>query len=128
MKEDLIGKGWSFPSKFNEADGVEMVSDEEEIEQSLRILFSTEPGERLFHPDFGCDLRRFQFAPNNRVTVLHIQKMVETTVRKYEPRITVNSVYIDAADIMDGRFVIHLDYTVNATMSSRNMIYPYYFD
>lgn len=129
MAEDFVGKGWSFPPLFNMYDmGVEMVSGREEIEQSLKILFSTNRGERLFHPDFGCDLRRFQFAPNNRVTLLHIQEMVETAVRKFEPRITLVNVDVNMDGIIDGKLVLTLNYTINATNSRYNMVYPYYFE
>ena len=129
MAEDFVGKGWSFPPLFNMYDmGVEMVSGREEIEQSLKILFSTNRGERLFHPDFGCDLRRFQFAPNNRVTLLHIQEMVETAVRKFEPRITLINVDVNMGGIIDGKLVLTLNYTINATNSRYNMVYPYYFE
>ncbi|MBO7606691.1 MAG: GPW/gp25 family protein [Paludibacteraceae bacterium] len=129
MAEDFVGKGWSFPPLFNMYDmGVEMVSGREEIEQSLKILFSTNRGERLFHPDFGCDLRRFQFAPNNRVTLLHIQEMVETAVRKFEPRITLINVDVNMDGIIDGKLVLTLNYTINATNSRYNMVYPYYFE
>ncbi|MBR4712262.1 MAG: GPW/gp25 family protein [Paludibacteraceae bacterium] len=127
MAEDFIGKGWGFPPHFNKYEGVEMVSGREEIEQSLKILFSTSVRERLFHPDFGCDLRRFQYASNNRMTLLHIQKMVETTVRQYEPRIILNSVDVNIEEIMDGKFVLILNYTIRTTNTRYNMVYPYYF-
>ncbi|MBR4839992.1 MAG: GPW/gp25 family protein [Paludibacteraceae bacterium] len=129
MAEDFIGKGWSFPPHFNKYDrSVDMVSGQEEIEQSLKILFSTNVRERLFHPDFGCDLRKFQFAPNNRVTLLHIQQLVENTVRQYEPRIILNSVDINIDEIMDGKLLINLSYTIRTTNTQYNMVYPYYFE
>lgn len=129
MTGDFIGKGWSFPPCFNIYDrGVEMVSEREEIEQSLKILFSTNVRERLFHPDFGCDLRRFQFSSNNRMTLLHIQRMVKTSIRQYEPRIILDSVDINLEGIMDGRFVIDLKYTIRTTNTQYNMVYPYYFE
>ncbi|MBP5455185.1 MAG: GPW/gp25 family protein [Paludibacteraceae bacterium] len=129
MAEDFIGKGWSFPPHFNKYDkSVDMVSGQEEIEQSLKILFSTNVRERLFHPDFGCDLRKFQFAPNNRVTLLHIQQLVETTVRQYEPRIILNNVDINIDEIMDGKLLINLGYTIRKTNTQYNMVYPYYFE
>ncbi|MBO7507784.1 MAG: GPW/gp25 family protein [Paludibacteraceae bacterium] len=129
MAADFIGKGWCFPPHFSKCEkSVEMVSEREEIEQSLKILFSTNKGERLFHPGFGCDLRRFQFAPNNRVTLLQIQEMVESTVREYEPRIILNKVDIDMEEIMDGKLIIDMSYTIRETNTQYNMVYPYYFE
>lgn len=129
MEENFIGKGWCFPPYFNRYDkSVETVTGKEEIEQSLKILFSTNVQERLFHPDFGCDLRRFQFSPNNRVTLLQIQQLVENTIRQYEPRIILNNVDINIDEIMDGKLVIYLSYTIRTTNSQYNMVYPYYFE
>ena len=39
----FLGRGWSFPLELTE-DGVRMSSYEMDIEESLRILFSTSPG------------------------------------------------------------------------------------
>lgn len=124
---DYIGTGWSFPPHFNKYTGnVDMVSGQEEIEGSLRILFSTNLKERLFHPDFGCDLRRFNFSSNNNATILRIQSLVSTTIKEYEPRIILNSVNVNVDELLDGKFVIHLEYTIKNTNSKYNMVYPYY--
>ena len=40
-----------------------MVTDEQDIEQSLRILFGTAIGERLFAPGYGLDMREVVFEP-----------------------------------------------------------------
>ena len=124
---DYIGTGWSFPPHFNKYTGnVDMVSGQEEIEGSLRILFSTNLKERLFHPDFGCDLRRFNFSSNNNATILRIQSLVSTTIKEYEPRIVLNGVNVNVDELLDGKFVILLEYTIKNTNSRYNMVYPYY--
>lgn len=126
---DFIGKGWAFPPQFNRFDGnVEMVSDKTEIEQSLIILFSTKCKERLFHPDFGCDLREYQFAPVSSTTILQIQDMIKTSISQYESRITLNELIVNADNIMEGKLLIELTYTIKSTNSQYNMVYPYYFE
>ncbi|MBR2261312.1 MAG: GPW/gp25 family protein [Paludibacteraceae bacterium] len=126
---DFIGIGWSFPPHFNKYTGnVDMVSGEDEIEGSLKILFSTNIKERLFHPDFGCDLRSFNFANNNNATLLRIKNLISSTVKEYEPRIILNEVDVNLDEILEGKFIIHLDYTIKNTNSKYNMVYPYYFE
>lgn len=49
----FLGSGWSFPLELTE-EGVRMSSYEQDIEESLRILFSTSPGERVNRYDYGC--------------------------------------------------------------------------
>lgn len=56
----FLGKGWSFPPTLTE-DGVDMVAYEQDIEQSLYVLLSTSPGERVNRYDYGCPLRKYTF-------------------------------------------------------------------
>lgn len=55
----FLGTGWSFPPEFA-AGGAEvaMVSEVEDVHQSLAILFATRPGERAMQESFGCIRRR----------------------------------------------------------------------
>lgn len=126
---DYIGVGWSFPPRFNKVmRGVEMVSGQQEIEESLAVLFSTQLNERLFHGDYGCSMIDYQFAVCNSVTVMRIENMISYAVKKFEPRITLDNVGVDVDEIMNGKLTISLDYTINATNSKYNMIYPYFFE
>ena len=66
MPKSFLGTGWSFPPKFNEHHlQVEMVSDDEDIRESLYILMSTRPGERITNLDYGCELHNLVFDPIN---------------------------------------------------------------
>ncbi|MEK7395615.1 MAG: GPW/gp25 family protein [Candidatus Poribacteria bacterium] len=38
------------------------------VEQLIKQVLFTNPGERINRPDFGCGLRRMVFAPNSDVT------------------------------------------------------------
>ena len=43
--------------------GVKMIAGEEDIRSSLEILLSTQVGERVMQPTYGCDLRKLLFEP-----------------------------------------------------------------
>ena len=61
-KKSFLGTGWSFPPQFNKNTGnVSMVSDEEDIKQSLNIYFNTMIGERIMRPKYGCVIHDKQF-------------------------------------------------------------------
>ncbi|MCF0184905.1 MAG: GPW/gp25 family protein [Bacteroidaceae bacterium] len=127
--EDHIGKGWSFPPHFNKSAGsVEMVTDETEIEQSLTILFSTQLNERLFRPNYGCNLDRYMFKGFDGVMALHIEETIKEAITEYEPRITLDKVEVDVNDHLEGKMNISLFYTIDATGKKYNMVYPYYFE
>ena len=62
----FLGTGWEFPPAFvpvEEKSTVAMVSGRIDIEQSLGILLSTLPGERIMQPRYGCDLTPILFEP-----------------------------------------------------------------
>ena len=70
-KINFLGTGWSFPPSFNnEIASIELVSDEEDINQSLNILLSTSLGERVMQPRYGCNLEDYLFEPLS-ITILH---------------------------------------------------------
>lgn len=125
-----IGRGWSFPPRFNKEDSqVEMTStDQEEVEQALRVLFSTRDNERLFHPDYGCSVEKYKFQTLNSIQLGRIRKSLEEAIDDYEPRITVESLSVDDSRINEGILMISLDYTINESGSTHNMVYPFNFE
>ena len=126
--EDIIGTGWSFPPHFLKGGAVEMTSGTAEIEGSLSIIFSTRLGDRLFRPDFGCDLEAFQFSSMDTMSVNRIRRIIEQTVVKYEPRINLLDVDIEGSDLQEGKLRIVLKYSLKDKYSKDNVVYPFYYE
>ena len=129
-KNSFIGIGWSFPPTFNKATGtVEMVSDEEDIRQSLHILLSTSLGERVMQPDYGCNLNDYIFEGLNSTTIGYIKERVANSILYYEPRIIVERIDVTNAgsvDNLEGKFLIELTYSIPGTNSRFNYVYDFY--
>ena len=65
-QKSFLGTGWAFPVQFvrSEADcGAVMASEVPDIEESLTILLSTRPGERVMRPAYGCGFEDLMFEP-----------------------------------------------------------------
>jgi phage baseplate assembly protein W len=123
----FLGTGWSFPPTFDKnTASVAMTSDEQDIQCSLQILLSTRQGERVLLPDYGCDLEPLVFEPMSTTFNTYIKNLVETAVQTYEPRITLNSVNLATDQEVQGIILIEVDYTVKATNSRFNLVFPYY--
>ena len=124
----IVGCGWRFPPAFDRGIlGAAMTATaQDEIDQSLSVLFATRPGERIMRPDYGCDLRRFLFRTIDSSTAAEIKDAIATAVLDWEPRITVNSIAVDGRDYLDGRLLVSVDYTINATNSRTNRVFPLY--
>lgn len=125
--QSFLGRGWSFPPEFNnESRAVKMLEDEEDIQSSLHILLSTRPGERIMVPGYGCNLDELLFSPLNLTIKTYVVDLIRTAILYYEPRIDVNKIEIDPTDEFNGVLLIHIEYTIRATNSRMNMVYPFY--
>jgi uncharacterized protein len=130
VKNSFLGRGWAFPPTFNIATGsVEMVSDEDDIRQSLHILLSTSLGERVMQPDYGCNLNDYVFEGLSSTTIGYIKERVANAILYYEPRIVVERIDVTSAgslNNLEGRFLIDLTYSIPGTNSRFNYVYDFY--
>jgi len=125
--KSFLGRGWGFPPEFNRATkAVNMLEDEADIKSSLEILLSTRLGERVMVPDYGCNLDELLFKPLTLTLKTFVIDLIRTAILYYEPRIDLNKIDIDPTDELEGVLLINLDYTVRATNSRKNMVYPFY--
>ena len=126
----FLGTGWAFPPEFNRESGtVEMVSDEEDIKQSLNILLSTSLGERVMQPKYGCNLSDYLFEGLSSSTIAYIKERVANSILYYEPRIVVEKIDVtsdDSTDLLEGKFTITVDYSIPGTNSRFNYVYDFY--
>ncbi|HEX7946824.1 MAG TPA: GPW/gp25 family protein [Phenylobacterium sp.] len=123
----FLGTGWAFPPAFDRRSrGAALVSAEEDIRQSLRILFGTTPGERVMQPTYGCDLRFMVFEELTDSTLTDIRDMIERAIRFFEVRITLEYVHIDESEWLEGVLRIGLDYTIRSTNTRSNLVFPLY--
>lgn len=127
MEKTFLGTGWAFPVRFDRHSLMPaMVSDEEDIRQSLFILLSTIPGERLMDPQFGCDLHSQVFAEIDSASLTEITGLISAAVLNHEPRVSLESVKFDTQYVNEGRLLIDLTYIVRTINVRSNMVYPFY--
>jgi len=123
----VLGRGWSFPPKFDLANGeVTMTSDEEDIYASLKILFGTSLGERFLKPKYGLDMREALFEPMSTTFISILKDRIKHNILIYEPRIKILTLELDTSNQFEGRVSIILDYQILATNSRYNLVYPFY--
>jgi len=53
------------------------------VDQLIRQVLLTAPGERAHRPDFGCGLPRMVFAPNNEASAQLLQVMVVQSLDRW---------------------------------------------
>ena len=96
MAISSASKGISFPPRLGEDGRVAWSEGAENIRESIRVILSTEAGERLMLPNFGGGLRRFLFEPNTASTRRLIEERVTEALTLWEPRIRLEGVTAEA--------------------------------
>jgi phage baseplate assembly protein W len=81
---------------------VALVSGDDAIRQSIILLLTTMPGERVMRPDYGCPLHRLLFAPNDATTAGLAIHYVRQSLVRFEPRIDIVSLDAQAAGASAG--------------------------
>jgi len=87
-------------------------SDAKAVRSDLMHLILTRKGERLYNPEFGTDLLRFIFEPNDNLTYSNIKLDIQTVVKKYLPNLEVNDVIVEIDEGNEYRALVRIDYTI----------------
>ena len=101
--------------------GIEMVEEENSVRQSILLLMSTRPGERVMRPDYGCDLQQLAFSPNDDTTAGLAVHYVRQALARWEPRIDVLDIDASPSAQEPGRLDLVLEYRVRATQREERL-------
>ena len=121
-----LGRGWSFPVSRAPADSV-TVEGAEKVQQAIRLVLETEPGERIMRPTFGCGLRRYLMQPNTVATRTLMQNDIQRALSTWEPRIQLQAVTVSAGE--DPALVlIQIAYVHVRDGRPGSLVYPFYLE
>jgi uncharacterized protein len=124
----FLGAGWAFPIK-PQADGrLAFASGEEKIRQSIWLVLSTAPGERVMRPEFGCGVHDLVFEANTPLLHGLLKTRVRAALTRWEPRIDVLDVEIEAPPERRNYLGIRITYRVRANNAFFNLVYPFFLN
>jgi phage baseplate assembly protein W len=126
MGGEFLGSGWAFPVQVADDGTIASTSGEDAVRQAIWLLLATAQGERVMRPTFGAGLADLVFAPNTPTTHGLVASSVRAALVEEEPRIDVLDVVVSADPAQPTRLLIEVDYTVRATNSRFNLVYPFY--
>lgn len=127
INQEFLGRGWSFPPSFNpESASVNMVSSQEDIDQSLGILLSTSLGERIMQPEYGCDLRDNVFDAIDSSFKTFILELARTAILYHEPRIRILLIDLQTDQVLEGVLKILIEYEIRTSNSRFNFVFPFF--
>ena len=123
---NLVGSGFAFPPQLDNHGNIALSSGETEINQSIRVIIGTAPGERVMRPSFGCRIHELVFDPNNEETAASAVRYIEEALGQWEPRINVNKVEAFPNPDNTGVLMIEVSYTIKGNHDPRSLVYPFY--
>lgn len=128
MTNKFLGKGWKFPTVFNEHQQIVVTEHEESVRQSIWLILSTAPGERVMRPDFGCGIHGLVFEPNNPATATRVSSEVRQALLEWEPRIDILNVTAEPQPGDLNTLLIRAEYRTRTTNNRFNLVFPFYLE
>lgn len=121
-----LGTGVAFPFGVDDQGRVALVKDETDVDQAIRIILGTAPGERPMRPEFGCAVHELLFEAIDALTLGQVEHAVRIALTRWEPRVDVHDIQFDLSQVEDGVLGVRLHYMIRATNSIRNLVHPFY--
>lgn len=121
----FVGNGWAFPPAAALTGGVALVSGHQEIDQAVRLVLGTVPGERPMRPEFGCRMWDRVFDPADETTAVALGQDVREALERWEPRIDVERVSVTVPSL-PATLRVEVEYAIRSTNDRRNLVFPFY--
>lgn len=92
--------------------------DNQAIKADLLHLILTRKGQRLYKPDFGTDLMKFIFEPEDGMTLNAIKEEIRNVVKIYLPSLNLDEILIEESEENEYASVVTISYTITDTIFS----------
>jgi hypothetical protein len=116
---------FAYPFRIDAASGqTAQAAYQDHVDQMIRQVLLTDPGERVCLPEFGAGLRRLIFAPLSSSLEATLQLVVTDSLNRWlGTQITVRKVSVetagDGAALPDGAILVLVEYELIETRSVR---------
>ena len=90
--------------------------DNQAVKADLLHLLLTRKGQRLYKPDFGTDLMKFIFEPEDGLTLMGIKEEITKEVKTYLPQLQLDEILIEESPESEYAAVVTIKYTINDTV------------
>ena len=124
----MIRHDYAFPLRIDAGAGqVARAGDADHVQQLIRQLLLTSPGERICLPEFGCGLRRMVFAPQTDALAATAQIHVRQALTAWLPdQVALTDVTVLAGadpgnDLDEGELLVTIRYTLVDTQTAASL-------
>lgn len=91
LDDPLVSNSYIIYSDLNQRSpgSYSLLFNMDSVMQAISNLLNTQPGERLFRPTFGADIRSILFQPINEATSIRLKQMFIGSIEQWDRRIQV---------------------------------------
>ncbi|MGW6278563.1 GPW/gp25 family protein [Kribbella sp. NPDC055071] len=107
--------GLRFPLDCSTTGSFGLARGTDKLEQCIRLVLLTYPGERVMRPEFGSRLRDFVFESATPATMVRLADEVHQAIDACEPRVQVCRVDVAPDASVDGLLHITINYQPRGT-------------
>ena len=122
----FVGRGVAFPMQPDATGALAMAEEARDIEEAIRLILGTTPGERPMRPLFGCRIHHHIFDSVNAATTGTMAFEVERAIGMWEPRVHVRHVEVLVDDHEPSLLYIDVTYQIKRNNDERNLVFPFY--
>ena len=115
---------YAYPFRIDPASGqAAQIDYPTHVDQMIRQILLTSPGERVDLPQFGCGLRQLIFAPNSDALDTTTQILVQQSLNEWlGDQITVQQVTVSTPSAgMENQISIQINYLLTETQSNQQV-------
>lgn len=124
MALEYLGKSFKYPLQPTEVGQIEKVSDTESIKQSFFVILSTPVGTYFFLEEFGSNLHKLKFEPNDKILESLLRYNVVDAISRWEKRAKLLDVYFQ--DVSSSQKNIIITFQNKQKNEIDSFVYPFY--
>ena len=109
--------GIKYPFTCNDDNGYYMDLNDNTLDKTrsliMHVLF-TPKGQRLRNPEFGTDLIKYIFEPNDGVTWSQVMNSVTDSITKYIPSVNITNIQVIKDENNEHNIFVRIDFQIKS--------------
>lgn len=110
--------GLKFPLSKNSSGIPAASTDEDLIQESLKQILMTVPGERVMRPQFGSNILGLVFENNTEILEHYLDLEIRSAISKFEPRVVMRNITVERKE---EELIITIYYVIVATSAQASV-------
>lgn len=96
------------------------MNQEQKVRSDLMHVIFTSKGSKLRDPEFGTDLIKYIFEPNDTLTWNAVKEEVSTSVQKYVSNVQINDISLMESEDDVREVYVRIDYSIKEQNKDKN--------